>query len=264
MNCTYLIYYLIYYRVVDEMCMYIHRCVCTANPTWDDIFESAKLKARTSLLPHFSEKRRWSFELWAFENVTPSGIGCTYTDEMCMNCTYRIYSLIYYRVVDEMVVYTYSDVYVHTQMRCVRNVHISSTPSSTTGWRRLIGSLIFIDHFPQKWPVFNVFFVENDLQLTGSYESSPPCIVQYMRDAYVISHPAREPSRSCMCGYAGCQTIACAGVQVCRVSDEMCMYYRILHLEYTARCPSCRCACGYVGRQITACCGCVGCVGWDA
>ena len=30
----------------------------TANPTWGDIFESSKLKARTSLLPRFSEKRR--------------------------------------------------------------------------------------------------------------------------------------------------------------------------------------------------------------
>jgi len=35
----------------------------TVNPTWGDIFESSKLKARTSLLPRFSEKRRSSFEL---------------------------------------------------------------------------------------------------------------------------------------------------------------------------------------------------------
>jgi len=44
-----------------------HKSWATANSTWGVSFEISRLKAWTSLLPRFSEKRPSSFELWALK-----------------------------------------------------------------------------------------------------------------------------------------------------------------------------------------------------
>jgi len=62
--------------------------IYTANPTWGDIFESSKLKAWTSLLPRFSEKRRSSFELWAlkrYSKISPQ-VGSAVPSTDCLRC----------------------------------------------------------------------------------------------------------------------------------------------------------------------------------
>ena len=61
-----------------------------------------------------------------------------------------------------------------------------------TGWRRLIGSLIFIGHFQQKSPIFSGPCVENNLQLRGSHESSPPCMYMYTNSRGYICYFKKE------------------------------------------------------------------------
>jgi len=74
------------------------------------MFQSSKLKARTCLFTETWQKWRSSFELWAFENVTPSGIDC-------ISATSAFVS-VYICACDRIVVTKCTNVYRHKCTSC--------------------------------------------------------------------------------------------------------------------------------------------------
>jgi len=66
---------------------------------------------------------------------------------------------------------------VQNRPTVLRSLLIVATPYAlhTTGWRRPIGCLISMGHFPQKSPMISGSFARNEMQLEASYGSSPLC-----------------------------------------------------------------------------------------
>ena len=87
-------------------------------------------------------------------------IRVSYMAVLCLLYVYVVSFLVFF-------LYFFGVVFLGVSYICMVYVYMWYIRLSYHTWRRLIGSLIFIGHFWQKWPIFSDSFVENDLQLTS-------------------------------------------------------------------------------------------------
>jgi len=93
-----------------------------------------------------------------------------------------------YAVINGVTSHTWMTHAKHMTMNAHTCIHVYiDTTCRATGWPRPTGRLIFSGRFPQKSPIISDSFAENDLQLTASFVSSPPCICIHILYVYICT-----------------------------------------------------------------------------
>jgi len=164
------------------MCVYI--CVCVFILVVIDCIDVASdfLFTENAVPPKSTKSRNSNFSVQV--QIQPKVSGCDYVCSYV--CVFLVVMRVRIHIASEIFVHmnilfccwyecAYGHSHVNIRFVCPYEHAYKYIQINATGWRKPIGCLIFRGDFPQKSSLIRGSFAENDLQLTASYGSSPPC-----------------------------------------------------------------------------------------